>query len=729
MSEKSGNHRLDSIPLPPTIVEALSHVERRECVSHSVKLTGDDSEHEQQGGTAEFKLTSDNHAFYVGKLIPNTTSEKIRRLLGWGAVPERIYNTDFLTGALEYLFANLQKGQKARVGVCPSLSELLNGPEDVEHALTAEREMTLIRQIAKKKFGKSEDSLEVVTLEQQPQHKDLFKALRDSVDSETGRANIEKALADNEDEQSVKVATDSLQIAKRLFRAAKDSEELTDVLRKTMPAKLKENAEESPATQYYSLIEVAIRLSDMLNGTHIQGGSERQAIYNGIIIQLIKGEEGRYKDIEELKPLFEMLKGLRFETLHLNNAKNYHHLKKVQRTARSRLLIYATLFAALVSGSVGIGMFVERRRAREAEERIYEEIVRQRLRHQKFVVDGKFKIPNKYNPEVLRDIVENASQQLKKRYKLTDGIIAELQPHLISYFLRNGEYISNIHVSPDGQRVVSKEREFAVGNRQFLPTIKGNGFELNDSVDMFVEENAPYFLSREIEIQRPFKDLYKYIPAFKRLVESDENIGTDTAYEVPKFAMGTQQHKAQKIGLFYSGAAYDNEFEFYTLKFGNGEQYIVAKDPDGLQTNGIVTSSMAKLGAAQFLYGVRRHDFLSMKRYGNDIYSFGSPHDVYRDEYKQLCKIQLENDKFIRDLYEPIIYHDTLGEFPDCEVIVYFSYDAKTNLPINCVLGRFNGEKSFTYESGRRFARWYYDQQDQWLDYHYNKPKALKLPK
>lgn len=679
MPKETGNRRFSAIPLPPTVVDAWSPVERQECVSHSVKLAGGDGSEQKEGSEAP-ELTSDNHAFYVGKLIPNTVSERIRRLLGWRLSrekidpeakekidpEERMYNKEFFAGALESLFTNLQEGQKARVVVCRSLSELINGPNDVEHALTSEQEICLIKRIAKRKFRKTENSLEVVDLEKQPQHEALFRALRASVKPETGRADIEKALADNEDEQSVIAETNSLRIAKMLFKAAAKSENLRKAFSKTIPDKLEDSAPENPDLQYYSLIEVAIRLGDILNGIYIHGGSNRQAIYNGIIIQLIRGKEGRYKDIEELKPLFEMLKGLRFETLHLDNEKNYYRFKKIQSLARCRMLIYAALLVGVVAGGVIAGKWHERGQQKRRQDEV-NELLRERLDDITFYID-RFEMDKKHNVNKFHEITNEILNDLKLRYQFSQDMCDELKPFLQKYLLDNKHLLGSIY------RVNSIRMDMA---------------------DLFIQKHDLYFKNRGIETGRPYQHLYHYIPIFRVLLESDEDVSfrSNPADNIS----GTPIKNVENIGTFVGGEDYGWEYEFYLYK-ADGKSHIVARDrvneEYGSQDK-CFTSKRAKKGAAAFFRMIERYDTLPLDGFNSQIRSM--TYWLKDDKDRQFCEKRSEKKSKSTDfIYRPVVYADFFRRYV-YEVIKYQGYDSAREQLVDCLLARTLADTHFTH--------------------------------
>ena len=580
MRDKSEHRRLDSIPLPNTVVEALSDVPKQECVSHSVKL----DENGKKGRETETgpELTSVNHAFYIGKLIPETKGGKVKRLLGWGKSEERIYNPEFIKGSLEYLFAHIKEGEKARVMVCRSLSEIINGPEDVEGAIPTEDEISLIKRIAKKEFGKSDDSLDVVDLETQPHHKQLFEALRSAKPGD--RADIERVLSEENKEPLSE--TSSLHIARQLFKAMGESEELVDRFKNAMPTRLQED--EESAGRYYALAEVAIRLGDILNGCYIHGGAERQAIYDGIIIQILKGEDGKYKDVEALKPLFPILKNHRFETLHLNDKKNYHQLKKVQSTARYRLLVWTALAASAVGGIFGAGRIYEGKK-REEKEALVQKKVQEDLKGVTFRFESKWDVPKNENTNVFKRVMNNAKTHLMARYDINEEIYEQLEPFFKSFMLKKLGVWSFIHE---------------------------DGFALIDVIDEFVLENEIFFKQKGIEVDMPYKKLWEKIKSFKGELVNENIITKKPDWNIVE--RGIPTWLMDPIGVFYSGAFFNERFEFSIYQDTRfGKKYLVARDLySEIPT---YTSKQARLGLWQFEYAMRKRAIVPLRRQLNAI--------------------------------------------------------------------------------------------------------------
>jgi hypothetical protein len=98
-----------------------------EYVKYSVKVEGDKKEPEKRSWHL---LNEGNHAFYLGKIIPPSFADKVKGLVGWGKVKTHIYTPEVIKGMLDYAFRHVKDGEKVRLVIGSSLSELFNGPED-----------------------------------------------------------------------------------------------------------------------------------------------------------------------------------------------------------------------------------------------------------------------------------------------------------------------------------------------------------------------------------------------------------------------------------------------------------------------------------------------------------------------------------------------------------------------------------------------------------------------
>ncbi|MBU0577534.1 hypothetical protein KJ742_00585 [Patescibacteria group bacterium] len=707
MSENPSHHGPDkiAIPLPDTIRDMFLRLDaNNQYVSHKVPNKGEDNEGEEQ----PLRLKTEDHAFYIGKVIPPATSEKVQKLMGWGNPNGHIYTKEFITGALDFMFSHLEEGQKARFVVAPSLSELFNGPEDVKKAMLPEDEIVLIKKIARKQFKKRKNDIEVVDIEEDPLHQELFNQLHASVNFETGLVNIEEALGMQEDEEiELGPQSNSLDIARKLYKTvqqglAEDDDRLASAFKHAVPARLRESDNANSAREHYALVEVAIRLTDILHGRFIHGGVDRQGVYDEIITKIIKGENGGYRNIKALYDLFELFKGKRFETLHLKTKENYYALKKMRSIARTRFGLFAVLALLLGGGLVQTGMQMEKRKEQKREQMITDDL-EEALADVAFFMDGPHvEIDKSHNLEIFNGIIEKSLKDIGNRYYLSPDTLEDLRPLLQKYFLEHKDALNDIY--------------------------QGNHFRRIDHEDRFVHEYNLFFTDKGMQLGRPYEHLYANLDDFQALLDSDEDIvvdDRDTQATSGRNEWGVPRKQFNFIGVFYSGefsyadGGY-NMYEFYWHIDKQGRKFLVAKE--GIDTYGewinaaqashevkreytIYSTQRAREGIRQFLYAIRRYDALPLEKHQGFMWEL-----INRfDDPDRLCKGGAEKAVTIDIMgSKEGEYVDFFGQF-SFEFAIDSVYEKETGRLERCLFARRPGEDEFTDEAAAEMMKIYDD--------------------
>ncbi len=391
-------------------------------------------------GQRPFSLTAENTAFYVGKIFREHTRRSVEAVLTSSSTSEderedKIYNKDFIRATIRYALENTNGEEKARILVCRCLSELFNGPKDVQGTYETEEEIELINGLAKEEFKEKARRLEVVNVEGDPWHKELLEKLRASVD-EDGVLNVKNALG-VEGKPTLSACPTSLELAQYLYWACEQNPTLLTDLFETRPAKIKDDVEGNypPSSQYYGLVEVALRLAAILRGQHIHGGVNRQGVYDAIIIKIIKGLDGKamlgkgkFKDIPELQPLFHLFSTSKFETLHVNPSVIPELASmKSRRTDRRLVRFFRGISAAtaLALAGVVVSNFREAEERREIDQAHLQEQVKRRTFIEAVVprmrecLDEMYDIRNSENP-----LVEPLLIKFVSKYELPENLPA-----------------------------------------------------------------------------------------------------------------------------------------------------------------------------------------------------------------------------------------------------------------------------------------------------------------
>ncbi|MBU0727442.1 hypothetical protein KKA95_02035, partial [Patescibacteria group bacterium] len=718
MPKTPAHYRPDKLRIPSeTLKDALSRPSSEvKYVSRKVQVQGNKEVQEE-------RLSSENHAFYIGKMFPKRNGDN------------PLYTREFITAALDNMFQNLEEGEKAQIIIGRSLSELFNGPQDIKGALTLEEQRDLIHKIAWKRFKKDSDHLEVLEFSEHTAHALLYQILRENIDTETGTVDFPKAMnglseelddvweiakrindhsvfrvmANTSKNLAFRVYNpDSLMFTKILHQAFEKDDRFKGAVEHTVPEHIKEA--DIPSASHYGIAEIAMRLADIKNGRYIHGGAERQQKYDLIIRKIIQGKEGGYKNINELEPLFEAMQGCRFETMHLKTAENYYELQRRAVVARSRIGIILALLLASLGAAYLLGRYDEHRKQEEADA-LVESDLEGELKNITMHRGGGFgsELSKEWNVSEFNEIVNEALVDIGHRYNLSDEMLEDIKPFLQKHFLDNKRRISTIY--------------------------GGNTFVRVDIEDSFVQENDLYFKSKGVVPGRPYQELYEYMDDFQALLDSDESLEVDDKEERGITDEGRFKPKRKDfeyIGTFYSGEERDNAYEFYWVtidgrknlvaKTGTGTYGSLGPGPVGMTEQvgySTYSSRRAKEGIYQFLYSIKRYDGVQLFPHYWLANTTEALSDYNGEEFgKVLCRRSFEKPIHVEVFEREVgVYRDYFGKF-DYEFIVKQENDDDSFAKSDCLLARRPGETDFTDEAGVEMAIKYVDTVDAWYEYH-----------
>lgn len=665
-----------SIPVPQAIDRAFSSIDpNEEYVSHTVR-----NREGKKAPKEPTSLTTGNHAWYVGKLKIPTIRQRLNRLLGFSK-KKSIYNRPFFQGSLQYLFEQLPEDQRAKMVVIPALSEIFNGPDDVADALSSDQQIEWIQNLSQKKFKKTDEAIEVVDAENLPEHQDLFQSLRRSIGS-NGFPDLEQAFPDEEVELPSENFT-SLPIAQILFKATReniddDSEpnKLLKMCQKAEPDQIK-NADTANEREelkgYYAMTEVAIRITDILNGCFVHGGVGRQEYYDQVVINLIQGERGAYRDFESLKPIFKLLQGKRFETLHLSTERNVYQQQQERMAARFRLF-FLTFFLSMAATGIFQGGRAYEKSQQKEKQQIADHIIQKKVGNLYFYFE-RFSISQSQNVEIFHKITRNVLKSIKERYLLNDEICSELKPFLQSFLLSKDLNLSHIYRDEK---------------------------ELIDAADEFIQSQKLFFVNRGIEVSKPYSHLHHLLPRFRALMNSkdnlevnDDNGSNDRASHLYK--------KFEFLGKFNSGSPYSHEYQFYLFNnkhlvswlkyknYGSGVKYF--------------SSKKAREGVAAFYRATHRFDALPLHiKHYRKIFDILYNRDPSGSDAR-LCQKQVVEPK-LAPYYESIKFESSFRIF-SYDVFRSKFYAQKGKRSADCFMAKTPTDKNYTAKRGYQALRQY----------------------
>lgn len=290
-------------------------------------------------------------SIYVGKFFRKAFKSLTRAIIG-NEDTHKIYNRHFVGVILE-----MAKSEPIRIVTCRILSELFNGEDDLEGAYTTPEQVQLIEKMAKSK-GVPEANLEVVNLEELPQHQRLLKKCAEAERDAKGLVtNIEEIF---EEPTELNADSDSYDLACHIYHALKDNEQFIAQLKTTLVGFYKYAPDEEVMSRsLYGLTEVAIRLHEAVKTQDAQGGVTRQYVYDEIIKNLLLvGKKGRkgfdsefkgrgaYRKVTDLLPLAKWIHengGESFYTVYVEAAGSKEEYEFKQTATRIRLGLIAML--------------------------------------------------------------------------------------------------------------------------------------------------------------------------------------------------------------------------------------------------------------------------------------------------------------------------------------------------------------------------------------------------
>jgi len=653
-----------------------------------------------KGESQEPFIGEASHTLYIGKTIQAPIAARVRRTLGWGkpgdpyekAELKNLYSEEFIKSALEYLSRHLKPDEKIRIVLARSCSEIFNGPEDVERALTITEQTTLIQKVAEE-IGTDPSRLEIIDLEKNRRHAALFQALRGAIDSETGKLDAKEAFTSTE---HVLVGHEAISwyIARELYQAYISHPTFAALFQGTVPDELADAESETDQNNpknFYGLAEVAIRLTDIIEGVHIHSGSSRQTRYDKIIEELLKGEKGGFKHIPELEVIFKRIEESEhpdFETLYIFADKEYHKKRRRKNRALTQL---ATAGAVGFSVLAGIGAHEGNKwiDERKTEEDRISRTVKEKTKDVLFRFDNK-NLLKQDNPNATRSVARSMMARLGQRYQLNPTLQMELKPLLLDFLMANTELLSDAYESDAKEALV---------------------------IDIFVERFALFLSSKGVNTEEgPFSHIK---PHFQTIWDAahgkdERTVRTKMVYAAPhQFEAQIEDTNLHPIVTFVEPEEFGGSRTLYSYEDEEGASVVARDRPaewtlhSAAQDTGkkydtslrIFTAKEGKEAAEAFILSVRKFDLLQLYEWKDAIiYTCSGEPDTFVKDAK------FKTDHGMSKWSKP--YIDTWGEW---EYYVtkwnYLHKDEHSQKYRDYILARLPNETHYTYERGKEAAQ------------------------
>lgn len=400
-------------------------------------------------------LDKDNFCFQIGKMDKKN---------------ETLYTKEFLAGALDYLLHKVGLWQKITIQIRKDLADILTNKDDdrgMKEVLLYEQEKKEIEKIIKKYFKEHMHKVDIVSVADQ--YPEVFSLLE------------KKWVVGLQSDKEIVLDPQSfspLDIARYLYAISKKDGKFMITLYATKPEEQKK-MDTLPIgeneSDYYAMIEVAIRLYEILKGKNIQWGAIRQIRYDRIIWMLLYGKDSKDKDYS-LDRFPELLKfhnfckqinpNVQFERLYIDNTQIQKvEDKKIERKGTiKKLAIYTGLVSSLLLwalwGAVWTSSYIKHQKEKENKEKEIA-LLASKLKAKKLQSGYHYSFQNHTTMEsklgMLDVATNNVYYELLKAYKIKNTSEEEIKALIKNELLK----WNNLNdVSMDIERITKIANDF-----------------------------------------------------------------------------------------------------------------------------------------------------------------------------------------------------------------------------------------------------------------------------
>lgn len=308
-------------------------------------------------------LSEDNFRLQIGKMEKNN---------------ETIYTKDILLPALEYIIKKTPENKKAIIQLWPDLAKYLINKDQEEkwsQILTFDEEKKEIEKMIKKYFKKDSSKLKIINVTDQ--YPEVFSLLSEK---------WKDGLATSQKPTLSKDWFSALSLVQYLYWHAQKNPALMQLFYATKPTEQREQ-DVLPAWQnqsdYYSLVEIWIRLYEILTGISIQWGIDRQSKYDKIIWGILQRKDVdkfKTKNYPELKELHDFCGEINpdfvFDRLWIDTKEVKEVTKKKESLSKFKktTLITSLLLAWVLTGAVGGYQFSQYKQKKKLQKDLQEKI-------------------------------------------------------------------------------------------------------------------------------------------------------------------------------------------------------------------------------------------------------------------------------------------------------------------------------------------------------------------
>ena len=209
-------------------------------------------------------LWQDNFRFQIGKMNKNN---------------ETIYSEEIIVWWLDYLIKKVWNNKKLIIQLRPDLARYLcneDQKENLDNILTFQQEEKEIQKFIKRNFKKKSEDIQIINISNQ--YPEIFNILK-----EKGSKWLESHGKPNLDDKDFS----ALNLLKYLYRVSCNNKKFMQIIYNTKSHKQKQEDTKpilENESDYYALVEVAIRMYEIIKGINIQWWIDRHVIIAAISV-------------------------------------------------------------------------------------------------------------------------------------------------------------------------------------------------------------------------------------------------------------------------------------------------------------------------------------------------------------------------------------------------------------------------------------------------------------
>lgn len=228
------------------------------------------------------------------------------------------------------------------IELCKSVGDILNkdNKEEESNTMTLQEQRDFLTSMIIKVYGKKKlKKINITSLDNQPEHKELLDIIKAKWLEWLSSPDKPKLPKTREDSGKEKFS--SIDIARYLYRVCNHNDNFMKMIYETKSKNIRGKEsnvfDRKRASDFYWMIEVAIRLTDFLNGITVQWWVRRQEKYDRIIRLILDIDHN--KEVEALENKFreEMHKDSIYETWYIADHQVFQERLKEREEKQQQL--------------------------------------------------------------------------------------------------------------------------------------------------------------------------------------------------------------------------------------------------------------------------------------------------------------------------------------------------------------------------------------------------------